>query len=54
MGHDKNIKKILEKRSIQPSSTSWDRLETMLDAKEEIVPEKRYFKYAISDIYNCN
>lgn len=47
MVHDKDIKKSLEKRSIQPSSTSWDRLETMLDAKEEVVPTKKYFKYTI-------
>lgn len=48
MVHDKDIKKSLEKRSIQPSSTSWDRLETMLDTKEEVVPIKRYFKYTIA------
>lgn len=48
MVHDKDIKKTLEKRSIQPSSTSWGRLETMLDAKEEAVPAKSYFRYTIA------
>lgn len=48
MVHDKMIKKTLEKRLIQPSSTSWDRLEKMLDVKEEVKPTKRYFKYTIA------
>ncbi|MGB0895945.1 MAG: hypothetical protein ACPGU9_07460 [Flavobacteriaceae bacterium] len=46
--HDEHIKKILEKRSIQPSSTSWDRLEGMLDANEEISPVNKYVYYSIA------
>lgn len=48
MVHDENIKKNLEKRLIQPSSTSWNRLEKMLDSKEKVKPTKRYFKYTIA------
>lgn len=45
MGHDKDIKNKLEKRLIQPSSNSWDRLEMMLDAAEKPPKKKGYFKH---------
>ena len=48
MEHDNNIKTKLEKRRIQPSSNSWDRLEMMLDEKEVASSKNGFLNYAIA------
>jgi len=51
MGHDnidKNIKKKLEQRTIQPSSEAWGKLSNMLDEEKEQSNKKGFYSYAVA------